>query len=150
MGCDSSKGLGILLTLESDILSHADWLIIAKMIPQKYAISAAAFMLQEGLRTGLYIKHGLCRVYIELWSQNNLPAMRIGDYRNYWCAMQDALFVDRTLYGRKEVRKASGNLCIEFSGAKTRACYEALVKRCVCLKDSLEKLYLRLPEIALT
>jgi len=139
---------------ESDILAYAGWLTTAKAVRGKEAISASSFMLQEGLRTGLYAEYGLCRVYIEPWSQNNFAAMRCGSYKYYWCAKTDMFFVEQILCGRKTTCPAFGEEkktppWREFSGAKTRENYELLISRCVCLKDSLGKLYSRLPESAL-
>lgn len=69
-----------------------------------------------------WAKHGKCRVYFDLWSQNRIAAVR-GFDRCYYDAERDDVFVAGYFYGRTLERPISDLLWMDpgnFSGAKTR------------------------------
>ena len=69
-----------------------------------------------------WAQHGKIRVYMVVWSQNSLQAMREFD-RAYYDADQDDVFFAGYFYGRTFARKLSSVSSLDpgnFSGAKTR------------------------------
>lgn len=70
-----------------------------------------------------WAKHGQVRVYFDVWSQNNLPAVEALEAA-YFDASKNGVFIQQQIYGRRQVRDLKeivrGKKAI-FSGAKTKA-----------------------------
>jgi hypothetical protein len=69
----------------------------------------------------IYCDHGKARVYFDLWSQNNLPAME-GLYRSYYDAEKDTVILVRKLcsFYYDDIKDIKFHCRGLFSGAKTR------------------------------
>ncbi|WP_288074302.1 hypothetical protein [Pseudomonas sp.] len=126
-----------------DLDDYANFIAIDKQLPLGIARAAAGFMLVSRdikfvKKPFVWVKHGLCRVYFEPWSQNSLAPIWVVD-RIWFCPETEDIRLHINVYGQERTCVPSGIKMINsyFSGSKTREAYEEFLREVAWLKSQL-------------
>lgn len=126
-----------------DIDDYANFLVLDKGLPLWQARASAGFMLISRdlkfvVRPYVWVKHGLCRVYFQPWSQNSIRA--ISFVESIWfCPETEGLKVRINAGGHEDTRELRHFKIYRtwFSGSKTRDAFQEAVSEVAWLKSQL-------------